>query len=89
MVWQIEYTRFAEKEIAKLDRASAQRIIRFMGERVAKLEDPRSIGQAQVGSRLGNYWKYRVGDYLIVVDLQDARLAVQVIRVGIGREVYR
>jgi mRNA interferase RelE/StbE len=89
MAWRIEYSKDAEKEIAKLDLQIAQRIIRFMGSRVAKLEDPRSIGEALTGSRLGNYWKYRVGDYRIIADIQDARLCVQVVRLGNRREVYR
>jgi mRNA interferase RelE/StbE len=89
MAWRIEYSRDAERELARLDRQIAQRIIRFLGSRVAKLEDPRSIGQALAGSTLGCYWKYRVGDYRIIADIQDAKLIVQVIRVGNRREVYR
>jgi mRNA interferase RelE/StbE len=89
MAWRIEYSKDADKEIAKLDRPIAQRIIRFMGSRVAKLENPRSIGQALAGSTLGNYWKYRVGDYRIIADIQDGKLIVQVVRVGNRREVYR
>jgi len=57
MAWQIEYGKDAEKEIAKLDRKATQRTIGFLGSRVAKLDDPRSIGQALVGSELGNYLK--------------------------------
>jgi mRNA interferase RelE/StbE len=89
MAWRIEYSKDAEKEIAKLDIQIAQRIIRFSGSRVAKLEDPRSIGEALAGSKLGDYWKYRVGDYRIIADIQDAKLIVQVVRVGNRREVYR
>ena len=89
MAWRIEYSRDAEKEIAKLDLQIAQRIIRFLGSRVAKLEDPRSIGEALTGSKLGNYWNYRVGDYRIIADIQDARVCVQVVRLGNRREVYR
>ncbi|MGA2832681.1 MAG: type II toxin-antitoxin system RelE/ParE family toxin [Terracidiphilus sp.] len=89
MVWRIEYSKDADKEIAKLDKPIAQRIIRFMGSRVAKLENPRSIGQALAGSKLGCYWKYRVGDYRIIADIQDGKLIVMVVRVGNRREVYR
>ena len=89
MAWRIEYDKDAEREIAKLDRQIAQRIIRFMGSRVAKLENPRSIGEALAGSTLGDYWKYRVGDYRIIADIQEARLIVQVVRVGHRREVYK
>ncbi|HUD73824.1 MAG TPA: type II toxin-antitoxin system RelE/ParE family toxin [Terracidiphilus sp.] len=89
MAWRIEYSKDADKEIAKLDKPIAQRIIRFMGSRVAKLENPRSIGQALAGSTLGDFWKYRVGDYRIIADIQDGKLIVQVVRVGNRREVYR
>ena len=89
MAWRIEYSKDADKEIAKLDKPIAQRIIRFMGSRVAKLENPRSIGQALAGSKLGCYWKYRVGDYRIIADIQDGKLIVMVERVGNRREVYR
>jgi mRNA interferase RelE/StbE len=89
MAWAIEYGKEAEKEIAKLDRQIAQRILKFMGNRVAKLENPRSIGEALTGSTLGDYWKYRVGDYRIVAEIQDSKLIVQVVRVGNRREVYR
>jgi mRNA interferase RelE/StbE len=60
-----------------------------MGQRVAQSADPRSIGEALTGSTLGSYWKYRVGDYRIIADIQDARICVQVVRVGNRREVYR
>ena len=89
MAWNIEYSTAADKDIAKLDRQVAQRIIKFMGQRVAQLADPRSIGEALTGSTLGNYWKYRAGDYRIIADIQDARICVQVVRVGNRREVYR
>ena len=89
MAWSIEYSAAADKDIAKLDRKVAQRIIKFMGQRVAQLADPRSIGEALTGSTLGSYWKYRAGDYRIIADIQDARICVQVVRVGNRREVYR
>jgi mRNA interferase RelE/StbE len=89
MAWRIEYSKEAEREIAKLDRPIAQRIIGFMGSRVAKLDNPRSIGEALAGSTLGDYWKYRVGDYRIIADIQDKKLIVQVVRLGNRREIYR
>ena len=89
MAWSIEYSTAADKDIAKLDRQVAQRIIKFMGQRVSQLADPRSIGEALTGSTLGSYWKYRVGDYRVIADIQDARICVQVVRVRNRREVYR
>jgi mRNA interferase RelE/StbE len=63
--------------------------VKFLRERIAILDNPRSIGEALTGTRLGNYWKYRVGDYRIIADIQDAKLCVQVVRLGNRREVYR
>ena len=89
MIWRIEFEKAAEKELQKFDRQVALRIVKFLRERVAILENPRSIGEALTGSTLGNYWKYRVGDYRIIADIQDASVVVQVVRLGNRREVYR
>lgn len=89
MAWLIEFDKEAEKELKKLDKQIARRITTFLRERVATLANPRSIGEALTGSTLGNYWKYRVGDYRIIADIQDAKICVQIVRIGNRREVYR
>jgi mRNA interferase RelE/StbE len=53
------------------------------------LEDPRSIGQALKGSKLGEFWKYRVGDYRIISSIEDAAVRVLVLEIGNRREIYR
>jgi mRNA interferase RelE/StbE len=53
------------------------------------MEDPRSIGQALHGQRLGEFWKYRVGDYRLVTKIEDNRLLILVVRIGHRREIYR
>jgi len=89
MAWRIEYDAGAEKDLAKLDPPIASRIVRFLGQRVAKLEDPRSIGEALKGARLGDLWKYRVGDYRIIVELQDQFMVVYALQIGNRKEIYR
>ncbi len=89
MAWRIELGRDAEKALDKLDRPVAQRILRFLYERVAPLEDPRSIGEALKGSQLGEFWKYRVGDYRIISRIEDGELRILVVRIGNRRDVYR
>jgi mRNA interferase RelE/StbE len=89
MAWRIEFERGAERELARLDSNAATRILRFLHERVAPLEDPRSIGEALKGSKLGEFWKYRVGDYRVIVHFEDAVLRVLVLRVGNRKDVYR
>ncbi|CAJ6510915.1 RelE protein [Burkholderia pseudomallei] len=89
MAWRIEIDPGAEKELDKLGREAAKRILRFLFDRVAKLDDPRSIGEALKGSKLGEFWKYRVGDYRIIADIQDGALCILIVRVGNRREVYK
>jgi mRNA interferase RelE/StbE len=88
LAWLIEFEKAAEKDLEKLDKQIGRRIIKFL-RRLESLEDPRSIGEALVGSALGNYWKYRVGDYRIIADIQDKKLVIQVVRIGNRREIYR
>ncbi len=89
MVWRIEFDEPVKKQLAQLDRQIARRITTFLRERVATLDSPRMIGEALTGSRLGEFWKYRVGDYRILCRLEDDVLRVFVIKVGNRRDVYR
>ncbi len=89
MAWRIEFDPSAEKELGKLGREPARRILTFLSERVTGLGDPRRIGEALKGSKLGDFWKYRVGDYRIIVDIRDDALCVLVVRVGNRRDVYK
>jgi mRNA interferase RelE/StbE len=89
MAWRIELLRPAERELEKLDGETIRRILRFLHDRVARLEDPRSIGQALRGSELGNFWKYCVGDYRLIADIDDGAVTIMIVRIGNRREVYR
>ena len=89
MAWRVEISETADRALDKLDRQVSRRILKFLDERVSRLEDPRSIGEALRGPKLGELWKYRVGDYRLICDLQDDRLLVLVLRIGNRREVYR
>lgn len=89
MGWQVEFTRAAEKDLRKLDPQVARRILRFLHERVAAQENPRHIGAALQGSELGEFWRYRVGDYRVIALIQDQCVTVQVVKIGGRGEVYR
>ncbi len=89
MAWRVEFDPDAVRELDKLDPQVARRILVFLNQRVASLDNPRSIGEVLAGSALGNDWKYRVGDWRIICDIHDSRIVVRVLRVGNRREVYR
>ena len=89
MAWRIEFDRAAERELSKLDPQIAKRILLFLHERVANMDDPRSIGEALKGSRLGDFWKYRVGGYRLISSIEDGALRILVVKIGNRRDVYR
>ena len=89
MAWKIELDRAAVRELGKLDQQAARRILAVLHGRVATLDDPRSIGEARKGSKLGEFWKYRIGDYRVIARIEDAALRVLVVRVGSRDKVYR
>ena len=89
LAWQIKIGDAAKKELTKLDKQVAKRITTFLRERLATLDNPRSIGDPLKGSKLGEFWKYRVGDYRIICSIEDGTLQILVIKIGNRREVYR
>ena len=88
MAWTVDYTETARKQLRKLDKQVARRILDFLDERVVAAEEPRSTGKALTGP-LGSFWRYRVGEYRIICDIQDGQLRVLVVQIGNRREVYR
>ena len=88
MTWKIEIVPGAKKELDKLDRQVAKRILKFLHKRVASLKNPRSIGDALKGYKFGEYWRYRVGDYRIITKIEDNFLLIIVLRVGHRRQIY-
>lgn len=89
MIWTIEYHTLVQKEIRKINPEIRRRIRSFLHDRLAALDDPRQTGAALQGSELGNFWRYRVGDYRIICDIQDYKLVVLVVEIGHRREIYR
>ncbi len=89
MAWRIEFDPAAERELKKLDRQASRRILDFLSGRVATSKDPRRLGEALRGSKLGDFWKYRVGDYRVIASIEDRVMVVLVVRIGNRRDVYR
>ena len=89
MAWSIDFDPRAKRELSNLDPQVAHRINRFLFERIAPLENPRSIGEALKGTELADFWKYRVGDYRIIASIEDKLVRILIVRIGNRREVYR
>lgn len=88
MAWTIEFDPRVEKELKKLGKAEAKRILDYLRDRVAVADDPRQLGKSLKGE-LTEYWRYRVGDYRVICELQDQRLVVLALRIGHRKDVYK
>jgi len=89
LVWIIKYTESSSKQLKKLDKQTALRVLDYMDERVAVLADPRSLGKNLKGPKVGEYWRYRVGDIRVICNIVDGQMTILVIEIGNRREVYR
>ena len=89
MAWIIKYTESSSKQLKKLDKQTALRILDYMDERVAVLDDPRTLGKNLKGPKIGEYWRYRVGDIRVICNIVDGQMMVLVIQIGNRCEVYR
>lgn len=88
-MYEVRFSPDAEKDLSKLEQQTAKRIVKFLHERIANIDDPRALGKSLKGEELGKYWRYSVGDYRIICEIQDNQLVVLVITVGHRRDIYR
>lgn len=75
------------QELARLDRQVQERIRGYLRQRIASSDNPRDFGQP-LRRDLAGLWKYRVGDYRIIADIQDQTILVLVLRIGHRSKVY-
>lgn len=87
MAWRIDVTETAKKQLAKLDRQVQADIVRYLRERLAGDDDPRRYG-APLRRELAGRWKYRVGDYRLICEIQDRKILILVLMVGHCGTVY-
>lgn len=87
MKGKVDFSEQAQKQFGKLDYTSKIRITAYLKTRINTAEDPRRFGKPLVGGFSG-CWRYRVGDYRLICEIQDHELLVLVLKVGHRREVY-
>lgn len=85
-MWRVEFTAKADKQFGKLDAQTRQAVVDYLG-RVIESGDPRNFGKALVGD-LSGFWRYRVGKYRLICEIQQQRLVVEVISLGKRDSVY-
>uniref|UniRef100_UPI0035670BAF type II toxin-antitoxin system RelE family toxin n=1 Tax=Allofournierella massiliensis TaxID=1650663 RepID=UPI0035670BAF len=88
MHYQVVYSERALKELKKMDRYTRQLIFSWISKNLDGCENPRSHGKALAANRSGQ-WRYRIGDYRLICQIQDQELIILALSVGHRREVYQ
>ena len=88
MAWTVEISDVAERQLRKLDGPVQRRILDWLNDRTEGCKNPRHFGEPLKGDRAG-FWRYRIGDYRVLCDIQDEHVVVLVLTIGHRRQVYR
>lgn len=86
-MWKIEYSDKAARELLNIDRQTAKRIKKYLDERIATKENPRRFGEG-LTENLAGLWKYRIGDFRVIAEIQEDRIVVLVVRIAHRSKVY-
>lgn len=87
MTWSVEFDNQARKELRNLDKQTQDRILKWLRETLSTEKDPRRTGKSLQG-RLKGLWRYRIGDYRIISQIQDEHIVILVVRIGHRRDIY-
>ena len=85
--WAVEFKPTAFKELKKLDRKIQTHVFNFLERLIENHDSPRAIGMALQGKHKG-LWRYRVGHYRIICEIQDHKLIVLILDIGHRRKIY-
>ena len=87
-MFRVEFTEKALKALKKLDRYTALLITAWIRKNLEGCTNPRQHRKGLVGDKSGQ-WRYRVGDYRLLAEIQDDRIVILILNVGHRREIYR
>ena len=86
MAWIVKFKESAKKELSKLDKPIAKKLVEFL-HHLGSCEDPRHKGK-QLKGKLKEFWRYRVGDYRIITKITDQEITILVLKVAHRKDVY-
>ena len=87
MTWKVEFDNRARKELRKLDKSAQNHILKWVREELATDKNPRRTGKNLRGTMQG-LWRYRIGDYRIISQIQDELVIILIVRIGHRKDIY-
>ena len=88
MKYTVEYTKRAIKQLKKLDKQSSALILGWIEKNLVDCDNPRQFGKGLTANRKGE-WRYRIGDYRLVADIQDDKIVILILNIGHRRDIYK
>ncbi len=86
-MYHVVFTNEARKELKKLDKYTALLLTAWVRKNLEGCSDPRQHGKGLTANR-GGQWRYRVGDYRLVAEINDDTITILILTVGHRRDVY-
>ena len=86
-MYHVVFTNEARKELKKLDKYTALLLIAWVRKNLEGCSDPRQHGKSLTANR-GGQWRYRVGEYRLVAEINDDTITILILTVGHRRDVY-
>ncbi len=87
MVYKVVFTEKAKKELKKLDKPIAALIVGWLEKNIEGCNNPRVYGRGLIGNKYGQ-WRYRIGDYRAICEIQDNKVIVLVLEIGHRKDIY-
>ena len=87
MIWQVKFSETAKRQLNKLQKQIQKDILKYLKKRIETDEDPQRYG-GLLRRSLSGLWKYRVGDYRLICEIQQEAIVVLVLAVGHRRKIY-
>lgn len=89
MRWTIKLSNKTSRAIEKLDSIARKKIVKFISQTLPAMDNPRQTGKSLQGTELGNYWRYRVGDYRLICEIIDNEITILVVEIGHRSKIYK
>ena len=89
MKWKLRYSKRADKQLEKLDKSVSKIITHWLLKNINDCDDPRKFGKLLTGGDLAGQWRYDIGDYRVICDIQDKNVVVLALNVGHRSKIYK
>lgn len=88
MRYKLVFSKRALKELKKMDKAVSALIFAWLRKNTMERSDPRAFGKALKGDKK-DMWRYRIGDYRVLANIEDEILIIIAIEIGHRRDIYK